>query len=129
MPYLQLIAWGEDGVEVQEISFGFLTKGKGKPEESRKGHADVGGTTGFLCIGGHWDKPNYPYQKPYPLSRSYSGSSDMTSTSFDSMATEDIVNRMQMEEGVYGWYRKDVEDWRVFWVGGSYAEDDDDLRN
>jgi len=94
-------------------------------EESRTAQADVGGATGFLCSGGHWDKPNYPYQSTYPLplSRSYSTSSDMTLSSFD---TEDLINQMRAEEGVYGWCRKGVEDWRVFWVGGSHGIIDDD---
>jgi hypothetical protein len=128
MPYLQLVALGEDGVDVQEISLEFLRSGRNKAraEEVRKGQADVGSATGFLCVGGHWDRPNYPYQQAYPLSRSHSRSSDMSGTSFDSVATEDIVSRMRMEEGVYGWCRKGVEDWRVFWVGGSTASGDDD---
>jgi len=126
MPYLQLVALGEDGVEVQEISLGFLSKGKskGRAEEVRKGQADVGGATGFLCVGGHWDEPNYPYQQAPSLLRSYSASSGMSGASVDTMATEDIESRMRMEEGVYGWCRKGVEDWRVFWVGGSSADGD-----
>lgn len=42
--------------------------------------------------------------------------------SFDSVHTEEVVARLKAEAGVYGWLRKSVEDWRVFWVGGDARE-------
>lgn len=30
------------------------------------------------------------------------------------------------EEGIYGWFRKDSEDYRIFWVGGTTGENDGD---
>ncbi|KAK0230285.1 hypothetical protein IW262DRAFT_1521668 [Armillaria fumosa] len=123
--FLQLIALGEHGVEVQEISLNFLLKGKGKARDDiiLYGEDDVGGDTGFLCVGGHWDQPLYP---PYhPLNRSSSTASDISAESVNSMESGEILERMRMEQGLYGWCRKGLEDWRVFWLGGSTVDDDD----
>ena len=38
--------------------------------------------------------------------------------SFDSLATEEIVARLESDQGIYAWQRKGLEDWRVFWIGG-----------
>lgn len=124
-PYLQLIGFGEHGVEVQELSLGFLSKGKGKAraDDAIWGEDDGGGATGFLCMGGHWDQPHYsPY---HPLNRSSSTVSDMSQRSFASVETDELMERMQQEEGMYAWCRKGLEDYRVFWLGGSTNEDDE----
>lgn len=131
-PYLQLVAFGEQGVEVQELSLSFLSnkgKGKARMEDLVCANEDIGGDTGFLCVGGHWDHPHYPYDQ-HPLSRSYTMSSDMSGASFESMESEEIKLKLKKSEGIYGWCRKGVQDWRVFWVGGSFTgnpggEDDD----
>ncbi|KAG7447645.1 uncharacterized protein BT62DRAFT_930663 [Guyanagaster necrorhizus] len=123
--FLQLIALGEDGVEVQEMSVSFLSKGKGKApvDDIIYGQDDIGGDTGFLCVGGHWDQPLYP---PYqPLNRSASNASDISAESVNSIESEELLAKMKMEQGLYGWCRKGLEDWRVFWLGGSIADDDD----
>lgn len=129
-PFLQLVALGEDGVEVQEISLSFLSKGKGKAraDEPLRAEADVGGPTGFLCRGGHWDRAqsHYPFQ-PFGLARSDSVASAMSGTSFDSLTTDEIINKVRTEEGVYGWCQKGAQDWRVFWVGGHVT--DEELEN
>lgn len=122
-PFLQLVALGEDGIEVQELSLSFLNrgkdKGKGRAEEPIRASADINGNTGFLCTGGHWHRPGYPNT----LSRSMSVATDISATSsFDSLETEEIVSKMQQEQGIYGWSHVGMGDWRVFWVGGSGAE-------
>ncbi|KAL0950093.1 hypothetical protein HGRIS_010094 [Hohenbuehelia grisea] len=145
-PCLQLVAMGEYGLEVQEISLSFLTAGKGKGKGKASApqqdvvwaEDDTTGETGFLCTGGHWDHPRFfdafsglsygigpGYQQPgaAALARSYSASSAMTGVSFESLASEDVAQRMKQDEGIYGWCKKGLEDYRVFWVGGSLMED------
>jgi len=117
---LQLTAFGEDGLEVQETPLSFSAKEKGRLEEPVVSEVILG-ETGFLCGGGHWHRP---YDAP--LSRSYSASSGV---SFNSMATEEVVSRLESDKGIYGWQRRGMEDWRIFWIGGMGEEqrtDDDD---
>ncbi|KAF9498711.1 hypothetical protein BDN71DRAFT_353746 [Pleurotus eryngii] len=148
-PYLQLVSMCEDGIEVQEIPLSFLSLGKGKgkvttpPVESIWTEEDVGGSTGFLCHGGHWDAyseyseygmegfggiapgfgPRFQAHLAGGITRSLSTASDM---SFNSLQTEDIALRLKQEQGIYGWCRRGVSDYRVFWVGGSLVQDLDD---
>jgi hypothetical protein len=117
---LQLTAFGEDGLEVQETPLSFSAKEKARFEEPVVSEVIIG-ETGFLCGGGHWHRP---YDAP--LSRSYSVRSG---ASFNSMATEEVVSRLESDKGIYGWQRKGMEDWRIFWIGGMGEEqrtDDDD---
>ena len=117
---LQLTAFGEDGLEVQETPLSFSMKEKARLEEPVVSEVVIG-ETGFLCGGGHWHRP---YDAP--LSRSYSVRSGV---SFDSMATEEVVSRLESDKGIYGWQRRGMEDWRIFWIGGMGEEqrtDDDD---
>jgi hypothetical protein len=112
---LQFTAFGEDGLEIQETPLSSLF-GNGKERSSRGedpvvSEVDIG-ETGFLCGGGHWHRP---YDAPLDLSRSYSMRSGV---SFDSLATEEIVARLESDQGIYAWQRKGLEDWRVFWIGG-----------
>lgn len=114
-PIMQVIAFSEDGVEVQEHTLGFLDasarhKGKAR-DEIVAVHADVGpGGAGFLCKGGHWSEQ----ARARPLLRQSSTSS---------VDTIDLVARRLREQGIYAWTQKGIQDWRVFWLGGS-AEDD-----
>jgi len=122
-PYLQLVGMGEHGVEVQEIPISVIFanvsgKGKGKAIDSIRANEDAGGDTGFLCVGGHWDTPEYTLFQG--LSRSASTASEMT---YDSVTSSEIVTKMKMQEGMYGWCRKGLEDWRIFWLGGPLSED------
>ncbi|KAI9574412.1 hypothetical protein HD554DRAFT_2010541 [Boletus coccyginus] len=124
-PFLQLIAFSEDGVEAQEIPLAALvsgsgTNGKGKGKGSgvaladpRRGQLFIG-ETGLLAQGGHWHRLPSEITAPV-LERTDSGTS---MHSFESVHTEEVVARLKAEAGVYGWLRKSVEDWRVFWVGG-----------
>ncbi|KAH9482300.1 hypothetical protein JR316_0004398 [Psilocybe cubensis] len=114
-PMLQLIAFGENGVEIQEMGISFMSsKGKGRayPEESLWAEEDLGGETGFLSVGGNWDRVEQIYG-----SQALSSASSIFSV--DTMDSADIHARLKKEEGIYGWCRKGLEDWRVFWVGGS----------
>jgi hypothetical protein len=126
-PFLQIVAFGgENGLEVQEISLSFLGKGKRKAdlEESVRAEEDFGGDIGSLYSGGHWDASDPRFHlSPQALGRSSSTSSGM---SFDSLESSDLIEKLKREEGIYGWYRKGLEDWRVFWVGGSGDDDLDD---
>ncbi|KAF9238822.1 hypothetical protein BU15DRAFT_88258 [Melanogaster broomeanus] len=102
-PFLQLIGMGEDGLEVHEIPLAILSnpKGKGKgvaPADPSHVQSFMG-ETGFLANAGHWHHLRL-------------------SDSFDSVETEAAASQLRAEAGAYGWLRKDVEDWRVFWVGG-----------
>ncbi|KAF5387603.1 hypothetical protein D9615_000730 [Tricholomella constricta] len=128
LPFLQIIALGENGVEVQEVSLSFLGKGKGKAQhiqEPLRAEEDLGGDSGFLCVGGHWDQSHHLFHRQQ-LSRSYSTTSAISATSFTSMESEDLLDKMKKEEGVYAWCRKGLEDWRVFWIGGSLTDDAED---
>ncbi|KAJ7784135.1 hypothetical protein B0H16DRAFT_1491435 [Mycena metata] len=133
---LQLTALGEGSVEVVEVPLAALgasassEKGKGKG----KAHAedglpvrveeDAGGETGFLCPGGHWDDPHQNGFANTPLlQRSLS---DASGRSWDSTDTEEAVARLRREQGIYGWCRKGLADWRVFWLGGSFEQEEEE---
>ena len=125
-PFLQLIAFGEDGIEVQEVNLGQLTvrRGKGKGVDTTPTHAfsDVlGGETAPLCLGGYWHRPVYPDQTE--LYRTDSVMSYMSASSCDSNDTEELAAKFMSERGIYGWVRKGHSDWRVFWVGGTGREE------
>ena len=47
--------------------------------------------------------------------------------SVDTMATEEVVSQLELNQGTYGWQRRGLEDWRVFWIGGVGETDDDCL--
>jgi hypothetical protein len=120
--FLQLIAFGEDGIEVQEINLNQLTvrrnKGKGVAATPTHAVSDIlGGETAPLCLGGHWHKPVYPDQTD--LYRTDSVMSYMSASSYDSNDTEELAAKFMSERGIYGWVRKGHSDWRVFWVGGT----------
>ncbi|KAJ7055076.1 hypothetical protein C8F01DRAFT_1160971 [Mycena amicta] len=131
---LQLVALGEGSVEVQEVPLSTLSGSSGSGKGKGKGRAvdpvilraeeDAGGETGFLCIGGHWDDPHH--NGSLQLQRAYSTTSDMSGSSFQSMDTEEIVEKLKREQGVYGWCRKGMADWRVFWLGGGFVDEPDE---
>lgn len=138
--FIQVVAFGEGGVEVHEVPLSSITerkgkgKGKGKananPNSSSPGgmgfgfrmidenepiHAltDIGGDTGFLTLGGHWHRSHCG-----ELARNDSTMSCASSASVENIPT-DAMRQLRAEEGIYGWLRRGVEDWRVFWVGGT----------
>ncbi|OBZ70500.1 hypothetical protein A0H81_09681 [Grifola frondosa] len=117
-PFLQVIAFGEDGIEVQEILLAFLSerKGKSRAQEPVRSQSDLGGSTGFLGVGGHWDQPFYS-----GLSRSDS------TASYDSTASlEDTEGRVRGQNGIYGWVCKGHEDWRIIWLGDASSGYDEE---
>ena len=121
---LQLTAFNEDGLEIQEIILSSLFRKERAPRVVEEGVPVVSsevvlGDTGFLTRGGHWDRP---YDAPVDLSRSYSVRSNV---SLNTMATEEVVSRLESNQGTYGWQRRGLEDWRVFWIGGMGGKDDD----
>ncbi|KAG6872237.1 hypothetical protein C0993_002277 [Termitomyces sp. T159_Od127] len=128
-PFLQLIGLGsENGIEVQEIPLSFLGNGKTNAmyvEENRKAEEDLGGDSGFLCLGGHWDQSHHLFHLQR-FGRSLTASSALSANSFNSMETEELLEKMKKEQGVYVWCRKGLEDWRVFWVGGPLTGDVED---
>jgi hypothetical protein len=121
-PFLQLIGFCEDVLEVQEMSLAFLNKGKGKASASAKdvvrAEGDIGGDIGYLCHGGRWDRFDHLYG-PNSLYRSDSDASYASGVSTATLASEDTHGMRHLEEGVYGWCRKGNNDWRVFWLGGA----------
>jgi len=127
-PFLQLIAFGEDGIEVHEVNLNQLTvkagKGKGNAKTNAHIHAvsDVlGGETGPLCVGGLWHRPIH---SDHPdLYRTSSVMSYMSALSYDSNDTEELAAKFISERGIYGWVRKGHSDWRVFWAGGTGREE------
>ncbi|KIK53283.1 hypothetical protein GYMLUDRAFT_179163 [Collybiopsis luxurians FD-317 M1] len=120
--YLQLISLGELGIEVQEISLPSLFgkgKGKARADDSFYAEEDTGGDAGFLCTGGHWDRQHTMSHSMNGLNRSYSSLSSMSGVSMDS-------TQLELEKGLYCWCRKGLEDFRVFWLGGSLTADYED---
>lgn len=123
-PFLQVLAYG-DGVEVAELDFSFLApragpsgKGKGKAapvEPLVRAYTPAFDHSRFACRGGEWHLLNVAHGRP-ELRRSM--------LSVDGLNTREWVARAKMEEGFYGWYMKDVDDYRVFWMGNIRKEED-----
>ncbi len=116
-PYLQIVAFGEYGIEVQEMDLSSISqkqkKGKSRADEIRYAQTDIGGDdTGFLVAGGHWDKQLYSDYSPSTICET------LDSVSVSELSTEELVDVLQSFEGMYGWVRKGHGDWRVFWLGG-----------
>ncbi|KAI9068443.1 hypothetical protein FKP32DRAFT_1618597 [Trametes sanguinea] len=123
-PFLQVVAFGEDGVEVQEVPLSQLSerKGKSRAQDPVRAQADMGGSSGLLVAGGHWNRPFY-----HGLSRSYSTSSY---SSYDSTtSTEEDGGGEGGSEGIYAWVQKGTEDWRVVWLGDGAPQDEDDFED
>ena len=123
-PFLQVIAYG-DGVEVVELDFSFLTsraglsgKGKGRAapvEPNVKAYTPAFDHSRFACRGGEWHLLDTTHGRP-EVRRSMQN--------VDGLGTRELVERVKMEEGFYGCYMKDVEDYRVFWMGNLRPEQD-----
>lgn len=126
VPVLQLIGFGEHGLEIQEASLAFLkaallAEGKGKYKATPaddlpvvRAFADVGGAAGFLCLGGEWNKP----ARSSPLRTSSSLASFSSSPNGSSDNVNGTMGRAEESvEGMFGWAQKGVEDYRVFYLG------------
>jgi len=140
LPFIQIVAFGEGGIEVQEVPISLLimTQGKGKekgkarvPPDSLRTHEDLGGPVGFLCKGGRWDdyvQRQSATSSSQDVSRSSSTSDVSTSgASHGTCESEEILTKLKKQEGVYGWWCKDLQDWRVFWIGGTASFADGEL--
>jgi hypothetical protein len=97
-PFLQAIAFSEDGLEVQELSRETVLgydhgKGKGRAMDPIRADADIGGEVGFLCAGGHWQRPQNPR-----LARAFSVTSDASGTSFESLDSAEADAKLMMEQ-------------------------------
>ncbi|KAI0698561.1 hypothetical protein BC835DRAFT_1268782 [Cytidiella melzeri] len=115
-PFLQIIAFGEYGIEVQEMDLSSITqkKGKERAEELRCAQTDVGGAdTGFLISGGHWDAQIFPEYSPSTICETFDSVSELS--------TEELADVLQAHEGIYGWVRKGHGDWRIIWLGGGHT--------
>lgn len=112
---LQLVSFSDNGIEVHETGLSFMRKGKGRavPEEVVHAEEDLG-EAGFLGCGGNWNRMDQVFNL---YGQRITGETASTA-SVDSMDSSDLVAYLKREEGIYGWYRKDSEDWRIFWVGG-----------
>lgn len=143
-PFLQLIGFGEEGVEVQETNFNFLRaitkadlKGKSKTQgpppdaECVRTCTDVGGAARLMVSGGRWDQPPQPLSPPSLPSRIHLGSPSrhlMPTPNFSSsliggpgvLALK--AEAAKYSEGVYGSVCKGPEEFRVFWLGGGWNE-------
>lgn len=128
--FLQLLGLGEHGIEVHEISLAALSYRKGKDKEGAPAEAthvqSFIGETGFLATGGHW------HQLESVVAPHLERTDSATSTSsYGSVESEEMRLRMRAAAGLYCSLHKDVEDWRVFWVGGDaenvgeYDEEED----
>lgn len=121
-PFLQLIGMGEDGLEVHEIPLIALSNRKGKEREGASVEVthiqSFVGETGFLASGGRWHQLGSGLTAPQ-LERTDSATS---TSSYGSAETEEMVLEMRAAAGVYCSLRKDLEDWRVIWVGGDSDE-------
>jgi hypothetical protein len=125
IPFLQVIAFTEDGLEIQELDVDAVLgrtsrKGKDRATEPLYAQADLGGEASFLCVGGHWQRA--PDAR---LARAFSVASNASATSFDTLDSEQANAKLAIEQGIYGWVRKGLEDYRIFWVGGTGKEDTD----
>ncbi|TFK28919.1 hypothetical protein FA15DRAFT_691415 [Coprinopsis marcescibilis] len=143
---LQLVAFGENGLEVYETTVMSLfnppsANGKGKGRvvqgtsfDSVRAEQDLGGLdAAYLQPGGNWDQALEVYggiQSPYLPTSALDRNSMYTPSSAlsygSSLESEAISGMLKEEIGMYGWCKKGYNDFRVFWVGGSYEDVDDD---
>lgn len=112
-PFIDFVAFGEDGIEAQELNLSCLSQRKGKSREVEPARTltDVGGAgTGMLVPGGLWHKSPHSDLSP-------GGYGDADSDS--DLSYEEILDHWHAQRGIYAWVRKGSEDWRVIWLGGT----------
>lgn len=121
-PRLQVVGFGDMGIEVAEFSLDFIFtnrqidalvgKGKGKGKSLLvstdpvvKARWDTPDTTGYLSNGGVWHLLGLAQNgKPVFKDPPPTGGLDPT-----------LVRGLS--QGIYGWSKKGLEDYRVFWLG------------
>ncbi|KAF8681425.1 hypothetical protein RHS04_03078 [Rhizoctonia solani] len=142
-PYLQIVAFLSEGVDVAEIPLSRLkldrVKSKGKARAMSSGgdeiklvKVDVGGPAGYLAAGGRWhrfgrgDGPggsSRPRERTRELQRA---DSTWSVSSWDSNVQEhkrEKEAQRKTEEGYYSWVCRGHEDYYVVWIGGGMADD------
>ncbi|KAF6761980.1 hypothetical protein DFP72DRAFT_877649 [Ephemerocybe angulata] len=109
-PFLQV------GLEIYETSLSALWDGGGSGKGKRKvvnyEFSTRGGRSGRGR--GNWDQADELYSKGLERMDSVSGAS------FSTVETGDLFTLLKQEAGMYGWCQKGLEDYRIFWVGGTY---------
>ena len=124
-PLIHIIAFCEDGIEVQELPLSRLSQRhvKTREDEPIRVQADVGGIeTGYLIQGGYWHKPigsEFIFRRT--PRRTYADTDEESD-----LSPEELVDAMHAEQGIYGWVCKGNEDWRIIWLGGPREEDQDE---
>ncbi|KZT60170.1 hypothetical protein CALCODRAFT_492751 [Calocera cornea HHB12733] len=120
---LQLIGFG-DGVEIEEILVADIIAGhkdrslgraagkvRSDPAEPRRAFAHEGFSAGYLCSGGEWDKMG-------ALGNMWRASFARAPFMQRAMSEESVEEISRVSDaGVYAWIQKDLEDYRVFWLG------------
>jgi hypothetical protein len=133
LPFLQVIAFGEAGLEIYETPLSFLYdgyrnangngKGKGRAvhPEFIRAEEDLGGDVGHLQSGGNWDQAEELYSSGLDRAESFAPSVS-SGASVHTVDSDDVLMLLKQEAGMYGWCRKGLEDYRIFWLGGTYDD-------
>ncbi|CAE6411957.1 unnamed protein product [Rhizoctonia solani] len=142
-PYLQIVAFLSEGIDVAEIPLSRLkldrAKSKGKARAMTSGadeiklvKVDVGGPAGYLAAGGRWHRFGYgdgpggssrPRERGRELQRA---DSTWSVSSWDSTVQEhkrEKEAQRKAEEGYYTWVCRGHGDYYVVWIGGGMADD------
>ncbi|PVG00490.1 hypothetical protein CPB86DRAFT_773734 [Serendipita vermifera] len=123
---LQILAFGEMGVEVVEMGTDFLfrppeitaspSKGKEKakavsiPSENiTRAFWDSSDETGFLAQGGFWDQLDTTSGMPEPRQQPHN--------------PDEVGTHIERGQGIYAWSRKGLEDYKVLWFGEEVSAD------
>ncbi|KAJ2934537.1 hypothetical protein H1R20_g2572, partial [Candolleomyces eurysporus] len=109
LPFLQVICFGEAGIEVYETPLTFLYdgyrnangNGKGKSRavqpDSIRAEEDLGGDVGYLQSGGNWDQAEELYSSG--LDRAESFAPSMSGASMNTVDSEDVPAMLKQEAG------------------------------
>ncbi|KAH8834522.1 hypothetical protein DL96DRAFT_1694545 [Flagelloscypha sp. PMI_526] len=150
-PFMQVVALGELGVEVQEHGLSFLLtgtrtggptspssasgsgftpdpKGKGKatsPTSPSSATETFTSVSGIEDVGGSAGFLCFGGHWDNPQLSYHFSSMLSRANSVASMDSVDFGAKMKKEEGMYCWVRKGAEDYRVFWIGGSLENEDE----
>ncbi|KZP00128.1 hypothetical protein CALVIDRAFT_533777 [Calocera viscosa TUFC12733] len=126
---LQVIGFG-DGVEIEEILVADIIAGQKERSFERSAgkirsdlaepqcaFAHEGFPAGYLCSGGEWDKMA-------AMGNAWRASLARPRGLHRALSEESVEERSQVSDaGIYGWIKRDVEDFRVFWLGAKDVTD------
>ncbi|KAB5596339.1 hypothetical protein CTheo_324 [Ceratobasidium theobromae] len=141
-PYLQIVAFLKEGVDVAEVPLSRLRfdrakpKGKGRADEIKLIKVDVGGPAGYLASGGRWHRfgcSDGSTTSPAPGAGVQSGrgvqraDSTWSVSSWDSSSAQEHrwekAKQLKSEEGYYAWVCRGHGDFYIVWIGGGMADD------